>query len=479
MTTDVDEMARRANTRVARTLKPKKNPVSHRGEKSASRPESEIGPDLLEMNSRFAVVRVGGKTRVVSLEDSVTYPGCKVPVFSTIQDFVAFHARRKFDQTTGRQVGIGRWWIAQEARRQYDGIVYAPNTDDPTKLNLWTGFACEARSGDCSRYLRHVHDNVCSGNDHYAEYLLSWLARAVQQPGNAGEVAVILRGKEGVGKGVFAREFGRLFGSHFRHVVHAKHLTGHFNSHLQQCSVLYADEAFFAGDRGHESTLKGLITEETMMIEPKGVDPFSVRNCIHLLMSSNADWVVPAGADARRYFVLDVSDAQMQRAEYFGAIAEQMNDGGREALLHHLLNRDLAKFDVRHVPQTQALAEQKRHSRRGVDQLIEIIANDGIVPRAHDDFANVAITSGEEKGRGFYVAARALVHELKFRSSPVIAHELMKHWGCMPWKDAYRRGISFPMLTNLRRLFDVRHGPQPWPEMEEWGKSEELKDVGE
>ena len=48
------------------------------------------------------------------------------------------------------------------------------------------------------------------------------------------------------------------------------------------------------------------------MIEPKGVDPFSVRNCIHLLMSSNADWVVPAGADARRYFVLDVSDAQMQ-----------------------------------------------------------------------------------------------------------------------------------------------------------------------
>ena len=211
-----------------------------------------------------------------------------------------------------------------------------------------------------------------------------------------------------------------------------------------------------------------------MMIEPKGVDPFAVRNCIHLLMSSNADWVVPAGADARRYFVLDVADTQMQCAEYFGAVTREMNQGGREALLFHLLNRNLAAFDVRAVPQTEALAEQKRHSRRGVDQLIEIIANDGIVPRAHHDLANVAITSGEEKGRGFYVAARALVHELKFRSSPVIANELRKKWGCKPWKNAHLRGISFPMLSDLRQMFDRRHGPQSWPEMEEWGNSDDV-----
>ena len=54
--------------------------------------------------------------------------------------------------------------------------------------------------------------------------------------------------------------------------MNAKHLVGHFNAHLQHCSVLFADEAFFAGDRSHESVLKGLITEETLLIEPKGVD---------------------------------------------------------------------------------------------------------------------------------------------------------------------------------------------------------------
>ena len=51
--------------------------------------------DLAEMNVRYAVVKIGGKTRVVSLEDNPVFPGCKVPVFSTIPDFCAFHAKYK------------------------------------------------------------------------------------------------------------------------------------------------------------------------------------------------------------------------------------------------------------------------------------------------------------------------------------------------------------------------------------------------
>jgi hypothetical protein len=368
------------------------------------------------MNAKFAVVKIGGKTRVVSIEDDPTYPGAKVPVFSTINDFCQFHDRRKkvvVINDKPRRTGFGRWWIDHEGRRQYDGIVYAPNSTDMSKLNLWMGFGCDSRPGDCSLYLLHLRDNIAGGNDIHVDYLLNWMARAVQQPGTAGEVAVVMRGKEGTGKGVAAREFGRLFGSHFRHVVQAKHLVGHFNSHLQHCSVLYADESFFAGDRSHESTLKGLITEDTMIIEPKGLDAFTVRNCIHLIMSSNSDWVVPAGADARRYFVLNVSDARMQDGTYFAAIVKQMNSGGREALLHSLQHRDISDFDPRRVPQTEALAEQKLHSRRGIDRLVEMIAHDGVVPAA--DFASsctIAITTGEEKGEGLLpcrkkVSARA------------------------------------------------------------------------
>jgi hypothetical protein len=442
----------------------------------AEKQDRAVDADLIEMNKHFAVVKVGGKTRVVSIEEDPTYPGCKVPVFSTINDFRQFHDRRRKivtgDDGTSRRIGLGRWWIENEDRRQYDGIVFAPNSKDPTKLNLWMGFGCAPIPGGCGLYLAHLRDNIAAGNEEHAEYLLNWMARAVQQPGTAGEVAVVMRGKEGTGKGVLAREFGRLFGSHFRHLFQARHLTGHFNSHLQQCSVLYADESFFAGDRSHESALKGLITEETLFIEPKGLDGFTVRNCIHLLMSSNSDWVVPAGADARRYFVLNVSDTRMQDGEYFGAITRQMDSGGREALLHFLLNRDISEFDPRRVPQTDALAEQKAFSRRGMDRLIEIIAHDGVVPATDSVGPNIAITTGEEKGEGFYAAAKIMVPDLKHLSSIGIAKALRKEWGCKLWKSGYRRGIEFPSLPGLRDLFDKKHGNQEWPDIHQWGANE-------
>jgi hypothetical protein len=181
------------------------------------------------------------------------------------------------------------------------------------------------------------------------------------------------------------------------------------------------------------------------------------------VMASNSDWVVPAGADARRFFVLDVADTQMQNTEYFAAIKRQMENGGHEALLWELLHRDISTFEVRSVPQTAALAQQKQFSRRGVDQLIEIIATNGVLPNAHEKNPHIALTTGEDRGQGFWTAARRLVPELKYRSTPVIASELKK-WGCVAWKDRLRRGVTFPPLPELRRTFDARHGSQPWPD---------------
>ena len=59
-------------------------------------------PDLAAMNARYAVVKIGGKTRVVTLEASPAYPGSMVPVFSTIPDFCAFHAKRKKEISSQR-----------------------------------------------------------------------------------------------------------------------------------------------------------------------------------------------------------------------------------------------------------------------------------------------------------------------------------------------------------------------------------------
>jgi hypothetical protein len=49
----------------------------------------------------------------------------------------------------------------------------------------------------------------------------------------------------------------------------------------------------------------------------------------------------------------------MQDKAYFGAIDEQMDSGGREALLDHLLKFDLKGVDLRTIPETAALLDQK------------------------------------------------------------------------------------------------------------------------
>jgi hypothetical protein len=442
--------------------------------------EEDDEKDLAEMNAQYAVVKVGGKTRVVEFEESPTYLGCTVPVFSTIGDFCAFHGKRKkripgFNGT--KEVGLGKWWIDHSERRQYDGIVYAPHGDENGRFNLWTGYGCKQRAGNCTLYLAHLRDNVCSGNEEHADYLLSWMADAVQHPERAGEVAVVLRGAEGVGKGVLAKQFGRLFGAHFRHVTQAKHLVGHFNAHLQQCSVLFADEAFFAGDKAHEGILKALITEETLLIEPKSVDTFAVRNSLHIIMSSNNEWVIPAGAYARRFLVLDVASTHMRDYRYFDAIVTELDTGGREALLDLLMRRDLSKFNIRSVPLTSALAKQKAYSRRGIDRLIEFIAHEGILPSVHHRCRDVALTTGAERGEGFYCAARSLVPDLKYDSQIVINSRLKEDWGCTAWKSGCQRGLKFLPLKELRDRFDKKHGPQNWPVVEgervEWGGVEQ------
>lgn len=319
-------------------------------------------PWLRRLNEQFAVIgNLGGKCRII---EEIVDPAMNRSIL-TRQTFGDF--RNRYANETllvgKRHLQVGDWWIRHPRRRQYDTIVFSPGRVVPSAYNLWQGFACEAKPGAAHElYLQHVRENICAGNPLHYDYLVGWMARAVQVPDSPGETAIVLRGKSGTGKSFFAKQFGAIWGKHFLQVSDAKHLVGSFNAHLRDCVVLFGDEAFFAGDRRHESVLKTLITEEKMIVEHKGVDAEVSPNFIHLILASNADWVVPTGATERRFFMLDVADGHRQDTTYFHAINEAMRHGGRQNLLYFLLNFDLKAFDSRRVPMTLALLEQKIHS---------------------------------------------------------------------------------------------------------------------
>jgi len=314
-------------------------------------------PEIEEMNKTYAVVNVGGKCRVLK---EVTCPVFNWPdiELSASKDFKEFYSNR-YISVDGKQKRLGDTWFHHPNRRQYEGIIFAPGHNPKGYYNLWRGFAVDPKEGDCSLYLKHIEENISNGDKAVYEYIIGWMAHTVQRPDELLGTAIVLRGEMGTGKGVFANGFGSLFGRHYLPMTQSSQLTGKFNDHMKDAVVLLADEAFWAGDKGAEGVLKGLITDPFIVIEGKGKNAFKMKNHLHMIFATNNDWCVPAGPNERRFFVLDVSDKHQKDHEYFGPIEEELKNGGREALLHYLKNYDLNNINLRTFPKTSALLETK------------------------------------------------------------------------------------------------------------------------
>jgi hypothetical protein len=386
---------------------------------------------------------------------------------------------------------LGTWWLDHPQRRQYKQLIFAPQKVIPNAYNLWQGFACESLStGNCDLLMHHVFHNICSKNEEHYNYLLNWMARAVQFPGLAGEVAIAMKGGRGTGKTFLADEFASMFGRHGMKITDPRHLIGNFNAHLQDLCVLFADEAFWAGDKKHEGVLKSIITSNTLTIELKGYDAKVCRNCIHLMMASNEEWVVPAGQDERRFFVLEVGEESKQNVDYFGAIAKQQAKGGREALLYFLQNRDIKDFRVQEVPQTEALKEQKIYSQAPMEQWWYGKLRDGYITagadhdwpalfeceKLVDSFINTTKKFNIGTRRGSDTLVGKFINLMLTPSRGCGPCELTKVQRTVVRKvpdldgaiqEVKQRGVRFfvlPDLARCRELWELRFGETHWPE---------------
>ena len=324
---------------------------------------------VTEFNERFMIVREAGKAVIYS-------PACDPILQREYYDRLSFSDLRQLylnrtvvvrsgDDGSPVRKPAAEVWLHHRDRRQFiGGVSFDPSGQHarPDVFNLWRGFAVEPRPGQWEMMEGHIKNVICNSQQDHYDYLMDWLARMVQRPAEQGEVAVVMCGDEGTGKGTLARAMFRILGQHALVISNSRHLIGNFNAHLRDCVFLFADEAFFAGDRQHVSVLKSIITEPYLTIEAKYQNAVQAPNFLQLMMASNEEWVVPASLGARRFFVLEVSDAKKDDHEYFASISAEMEAGGYEAMLHDLLQRDLTGFNVRRIPATDGLQQQKKLS---------------------------------------------------------------------------------------------------------------------
>jgi hypothetical protein len=207
------------------------------------------------------------------------------------------------------------------------------------------------------------------------------------------------------------------------------------------------------------------------MIESKGIDPIRIRNFVRLMMTSNEDWVVPAGKDERRFCVLDVHPRCAQNHEYFREMETELDQGGRARLLYDLQRLNLNGINLRQVPRTAALLEQKIRSFDPLDVWWYNRLQDGTATRGASEWQTLVTTEGlfsdylksaEEMGVG-RKRDRATFGSRLLKIVPAITKTRPRSEGedRRPW---YYR---LPSLADCRQAFEDMVGqPVDWPASE-------------
>lgn len=365
---------------------------------------------------------------------------------------------------------LGAAWLVSPKRRFYKGIELAPaGQGNEGYYNMWRGFAVEPKKGRWPLFREHI-DLVVKDDPEHAKYVLAWMAETVQHPGRPIGISLAFRGGQGTGKSTLAKWFGGLFGPHFLHLDSEQRLLGHFNAHLHNAIVVFADEAVWAGGKQGLGALKRMITEDTLAIERKGIDTIVVKNMIHMLVASNESWFVPVGLDNRRFAVFSVSKRRQNDRIFFEAVRKELfQGGGLPALLYDLLEWR-TDVNLRVIPETHALAEQKHRSMTPAEEWWYETLIDGDLWSV----TNLNTQSGEYRiDRDMlyesYIAAlsksnRYTVNGTKIQLSQFLARVLPPRYpGTYQHSSTGKRFWLLPRLGEAREHFANEYPGVSWP----------------
>lgn len=336
---------------------------------------------VLEMNEQYARVLISNKVRVMkSVKEGKFYKRIFLDKRDFLQLFEDDMVQVGLKFVNGEAVPVyktaGEIWFSSPLKLSYDsGVKMVPETElEEGWFNLWQGFNInkETTPKKWDKTKNHIEKIICKDDPESIEYFYNWCAFGFQKPNKPAFSAMVLRGLKGAGKGVMMQFLMSFWKPHTKQITNSESLVGKFNAHLADVCFVFADEAFYGGDKKHESVLKGLITETTLNIERKGMEQESdVPSYLRLGMSTNEDWAVPTTGDERRFFVLNVSKElndlkgknKKAHAKYFDELTEEMKDEGcRLSFFNDMMKRDVSNFSPGDIPLTDGLEYQNARS---------------------------------------------------------------------------------------------------------------------
>jgi hypothetical protein len=256
---------------------------------------------------------------------------------------------------------------------KYTHLAFVPRKTPPQgSFNTWTDFQgrllVEYNTEKVKMFESYIFDIWADGKEDRYEYILDWLAHIIQKPYEKTGTALFLPGPPGSGKNVMSDFLVKhVIGTSWSTTmvgISKRGIGRQFNKILMNKLFIVVNELSCVKDDFHESfdLIKSYITDDTINIEPKNVDSFTVENLSNLILFSNHMTSVRIEQGDRRYNCFPVSSKRVGDIPYFKAFIDEMyNQEAGDSIRTYLENRKI-KNDVKKIIKTE-LHEELRQNR--------------------------------------------------------------------------------------------------------------------
>ena len=212
---------------------------------------------------------------------------------------------------------------------------------------MFNGINMTPKSGDVKLIIDHIY-KLCGDDDAVVDWVLKWTAYPLQNVGAKMQTALVFHGPEGTGKNIFWDMMLAIYGK-WAVTISQSQIETEFNAWMSCKLFVLANEVLSNRERKHiKGRLKAMITEPTILINPKGMAIREESNHANFVFLSNEDQPIDTDSSDRRLMVIE--SKEVESYQYYKNLKHCITSGGIEAFYDFLLHYDLGDFDTHTKP---------------------------------------------------------------------------------------------------------------------------------
>ena len=357
--------------------------VVNRNEKSFEYIANEFEKNHMKIINKSLFVKHDNNNVIfltqAQLKMSYSHLSYDVPVYNEKGIFTGFNTLPFINKWIG---------FTHNIRRKDDVDIYPNSKDCPENIfNLWRPFAMELltepythKQKELNFILNHIKI-LCNHDENVYDYFIKWIAQMIQYPHIKTIMPTFISG-EGSGKGTLFKLFEKMLGNEkiFETTNPSRDVWGDFNGMMCNCFLVNLNELSKKDTVEAEGKIKGLITDNTLAINQKGLPQYKIKSYHRFITTTNKEEPINSTNGDRRNLIIRSSDEKKGDYIYFQTMHNYLEDNAVIRTCYDYFKgiEGMDKFKDIPIPQTEYQTNLKELSKSPIEQWLESFTREHI-----------------------------------------------------------------------------------------------------